>query len=205
MPEAKELHTQFVLASSSLTRYRLLRDAGYLVETVAADVDEASIRSLLKKLSTTPNEAATKLSREKASTVSKAYPGVFVLAADQILTCDGRWFSKPLDKDAAQEQLSYLSGKRHILHTSVCLISSNTQLWTHTENSYLTMRDLSTDFIKKYLHSVDSGAFSSAGCYQLENQGSQLFDCIEGDFFSILGLPLIPTMRQLRENEIEPL
>jgi septum formation protein len=204
LPKTNELHVQFLLASSSSIRYRLLTNAGYLVKAIAPNIDEERIRSISRGMLRSPNETAAKLAKEKALIILKNYPRMCVLAADQILTCDGHWFSKPLNYDSARKQLSCLSGKRHILHTSVCIVSAVTQLWIHTDNSYLTMRDLSADFISRYLCSIGPGGFNSAGCYQLENQGSQLFDCIEGDFFSILGLPLVATIRQLRTNKIEP-
>jgi septum formation protein len=205
LAKSTNLKTQFILASSSPIRKKILNNAGYVVQVVTPEINEAQIRFVAKATLKSPNNTAKDLAKEKAIAVSKNYPERHVLAADQILTCGDRWYSKPSDQSAAQEQLLCLSDKLHVLHTAVCLISPNAELWTHTEESYLTMRYLSGDFITQYLLSIGSSAFNSAGCYQLERQGSQLFERIEGDFFAILGLPLIPIMRQLRNNEIVPL
>lgn len=204
MNEPKNSEAQFILASSSITRCKILTDAGYVVKVLTPNINEREARLSSSLALDSPSSIAEKLAKEKALRISSVYPKQTILAADQVLTCDGSLLSKPINESIAYEQLSYLSGKKHVLHTAVCLISPNVEIWTYIDNSYLTMRYLSPEFINKYLRLVGPTALNSAGCYQLERQGSQLFDRIEGDFFAILGLPLIPTMKQLRINKIVP-
>ena len=198
-------HSQFILASKSRIRKEILTKAGYLFDAAPSNVDEVEILHHSRQALESPSSTANKLATRKALIISQKFPRQHVLAADQILTCENLWLRKPHNISAGREQLFHLSGKLHVLHTAVCIMSPSGQTWTHMERSHLTMRHLSAKFIDKYLSSIDSDALSSAGCYQLEGYGSQLFDVINGDFFAILGLPLIPTMRQLRAYEIVPL
>uniref|UniRef100_UPI0026270F8C Maf family protein n=1 Tax=uncultured Kiloniella sp. TaxID=1133091 RepID=UPI0026270F8C len=126
----------------------------------------------------------------------------FVIGADQMLNCNGVWFDKPTDLDHAVAHLKALSGKTHQLECSVCVVKNGERLWHHNETASLTMRDLDNDFIMSYLNALGDEALSSVGAYQLEGIGAQLFHKIQGDYFTILGLPLLPLLTFFRHNRI---
>ena len=122
-----------------------------------------------------------------------------MLGADQILVCDDRWHDKPRDRAGARAQLLALKGRNHDLVTSVVVVSGGSRLWRHTERARLAMRDFSESFLDAYLDRVGEAAFGAVGAYQLEGEGVQLFRHVEGDFFTILGLPLLPLLEYLRQ------
>jgi septum formation protein len=127
-------------------------------------------------------------------------PGRMVLGADQTLTVDGRRFSKPADRDRAAEQLKALRGRTHQLHSGVALVRDGAALFQHVGVANLTMRRFSDAFLESYLDAVGSAAYASVGGYQIESAGIHLFEKIEGDYFTILGLPLLPLLDYLRQS-----
>ena len=187
-----------VLASSSKTRKTMLEAAGVLFETFPAIVDEDEIKASLQAEGSDAAFIAEALAEHKASYVSRKLPGVLVIGADQILECENRIYSKPVDLTVAKDQLSDLCGKEHSLISSVVVFRDNQRLWHHTDSAFLRMRKFSTDFLSFYIDELGQDLLESPGCYRVEDRGIQLFSKITGDHFTILGLPLLPLLDYLR-------
>jgi septum formation protein len=187
-----------VLASRSAVRRTLLEAAGVPVTIHAADIDE---RRLEEEATSMPAaDIAVQLARAKASAVAKSSPGRLVLGADQILTLDGKRFAKPADRAAARSQLRAFAGRTHELHSAIVLVQDATTLFQHADTARLTMRAFSDRFLDRYLDAAGAAVTASVGAYQLEGPGIQLFERIEGDYFTILGLPLLPALDFLRRH-----
>jgi septum formation protein len=186
-----------VLASRSSARRALLEAAGIPLELHPADLDE---RALERGASLAPGAVAQFLSREKAAAVSRARPGRLVLAADQVASLGAERFSKPADRAMARAQLSMLSGRSHELHSAITFAQDETVLFEHVEVARLTMRPLSEAFLDAYLDAAGRAVTASVGAYQVEGLGIQLFERIEGDYFTVLGLPLISALDFLRRR-----
>lgn len=187
-----------VLASKSAIRRTLLETAGVPVEVRPADIDERGIEK--SSSAQAPDAVAALLAREKALAVAQAMPRHLVLGADQVLGLDGKRFSKPADRAAARVQLRALSGRRHALYSAVAFVRDGTVLFEHLGVAWLTMRTLSDRFLDDYLDAAGEAAMASVGAYQLEGPGIQLFDSVEGDYFTVLGLPLLPALDFLRRH-----
>lgn len=193
-----------VLASASGSRRRLLEAAGLRFQAEAAGIDEAEIKESLKAEGALPIQAAETLAELKAARISARRPGALVVGADQLLACEGRWYDKPVDRVAAADHLLSLAGRTHTLETAVCVVQDGTRLWHHNAVSSLTMRSFGRDFLERYLATVGPAVLESVGGYQLEGLGVQLFSRVEGDFFEILGLPLLPLLGFLRARGVVP-
>jgi septum formation protein len=187
-----------VLASGSAVRRTLLEAAGIPLTVHAADIDERRLEA--EASSMPPAETATLLARAKASLVAKSFPGRLVLGADQILTLDGKRFAKPADRATARAQLRALAGRTHELHSAVALVEDAALLFQYADTARLTVRSFSDEFLDRYLDIAGVAVTASVGAYQLEGPGIQLFERIEGDYFTILGLPLLPTLDFLRRH-----
>jgi septum formation protein len=185
-----------VLASKSAIRHAILRDAGIPVAVEPADIDERAIEQRSAKQDA--GELAAVLAREKARTVAARLPGRLVLGADQTLALGERRFSKPADRAGARRQLAALRGQTHELHSAVALARGSSVLFEHREVARLTMRSFSDQFLEAYLDAAGAALTASVGGYQLEKVGIQLFEHIQGDHFTILGLPLVPLLEYLR-------
>lgn len=196
------LGQEVVLASASAARARILARAGIQVVTDAASLDEAEIRAAFLSAGASVEDCAVALARSKALAVSPRHPGTLVVGADQILQCAGAWFEKPVDRDHARAHLTTLRGKRHELVTAVCAVRDGQVLWHAVDRPRLTMRPFSDAFLEDYLQAMGDDALQSVGAYQLEGLGAQLFSTIEGDYFSILGLPLLPLLAFLRDHGV---
>jgi septum formation protein len=189
-----------VLASRSVARRTLLEAAGIPIELHPANLDERSLEA--EAISTEPYAVAAFLARKKASFVAASRPGRLVLGADQTLALGSKRFSKPVDRAAARAQLVALGGRTHELHAAIAFVRDATVLFEHVETARLTMRPLSEQFLELYLESVGEAATASVvGAYQIEGLGIQLFERMDGDYFSILGLPLLPALDFLRRQE----
>jgi septum formation protein len=187
-----------VLASKSTARLALLAAAGIAVEVLPADIDERGVEA--KASARDAGSVAALLAQEKARVVSVQRPGRLVLGADQTLTLGGRRFSKPADRAGAAEQLRALRGKTHSLHSAVAVTRDGRVLFEHSDEARLTVRAFSEDFLAQYLDAAGDVVLASVGAYQLEKPGIQLFERVEGDYFTILGLPLLPLLDFLRRE-----
>jgi septum formation protein len=201
-----------VLASRSLTRQMMLRQAGLTITVQPPGLDETAFKAELRtRASAAPAlapELAGALARAKAEAVAQsqflgpAQPSAWVIGADQVLSCDGELFDKASDLAAAKVILRRLQSRRHELHSAVCVIHhderGNMVQWLHVSTAQLWMRPLSDDFITGYLDRAGPSVLWSVGCYQIEGLGTQLFERVEGDHFTILGLPLLPLLHYLR-------
>jgi septum formation protein len=185
-----------VLASKSTIRHAILRDAGIPVVVEPADIDERAIEQ--RSATEDAGELAAMLACEKARTVAARLPGRLVLGADQTLALGERRFSKPADRAGARRQLAALRGQTHELHSAVALVRGSSVLFEHREVARLTMRSFSDQFLEAYLDAAGAAVTASVGGYQLEKVGIQLFEDIQGDHFTILGLPLVPLLDYLR-------
>ena len=193
-----------VLASASVARATLLRAAGISVVVDAAAIDEAEVKASLQAAQAASATVAEALAELKAQRVSRRHSGSLVIGADQVLECDGVLFDKPGDLAAARKQLLALRGRRHQLVSAAVLVRDGQRVWHHVDRADLTMREFSTSFLDRYLQSADQAALSSVGAYQLESVGAQLFASVAGDYFTILGLPLLPLLDILREQGVLP-
>ena len=185
-----------VLASKSAIRHAILRDARIPVAVEPADIDERGIEQRSAKEDA--GELAAVLACEKARTVAARFPGRLVLGADQTLALGERRFSKSADRAGARRQLAALRGQTHELHSAVALVRGSSVLFEHREVARLTMRSFSDEFLEAYLDAAGTAVTASVGGYQLEKVGIQLFEHIQGDHFTILGLPLVPLLEYLR-------
>ncbi|MBX4990682.1 septum formation protein [Rhizobium binae] len=191
--------TKIILASSSPFRRMLMENAGLSFEAHAARIDERALEAPLERAGATPDAVALALARAKAEDVSRRFSDSLVIGSDQTMSLADRVFHKPKDMADAAGHLHALSGKTHRLNSAVAIVSNGVVLWEHLAYAELTMRPLTADFISRHLTRVGDGALSSVGAYQLEGQGIQLFEKIEGDYFTILGLPMLPLLKKLRE------
>jgi septum formation protein len=196
-----------ILASGSATRARLLREAGVTIEIVTPAVDEDEVKLSYKAAGASVEDTALALAELKAASVARRLPaegGVFVLGADQMLDCGGHWFDKPLDRAGARAQLLALRGHKHHLVSAAILFLNGQRIWHQIDRAELTMRDFSDLFLEQYLDNAGDAVFGSVGGYHLEGLGAQLFSRVRGDFFTILGLPLLPVLAILREHGMVP-
>lgn len=193
---------ELVLASASRPRAAILEAAGVAAMIDPAAVDEDSVKAAMKADGGDAPDAAEALAALKAQQVSRRHPGDLVIGADQILVCDGRWFDKPADIDAARQHLLALRGKSHELVSAVCAVRDGVVLWHHIDRAYLTMRGFTDRFLDDYLAHGGDALCATVGAYRLEDRGAQLFSRITGDYFTIMGLPLLPLLDFLRGHGV---
>ena len=187
-----------VLASRSAVRRTLLEAAGVPVEVQPADIDERSVETGVPPQA--PAAIAALLARQKALAVAGLHPARLVLGADQTLALDAKLFTKPADRAAARAQLRALSGRTHELHSAIAFVRDATVVFEHVGTARLTMRSFSDRFLDAYLEAAGSAATASVGAYQIEGLGIQLFERVEGDYFTVLGLPLLAALDFLRRD-----
>ena len=180
------------LASGSQVRAALMRGAGLEFDIAASGVDEDVIKA---RHGGTPDALALKLAEAKARAIAR---DGLVVGADQILVCDGIFFDKPKDMKEARENLKKFRGRTHALISGTVLLDDGKPVWSLAEQVTLTMRQFSDEFLETYLLDVGEDVLKSVGCYQLEGPGVQLFEAVNGDYFAILGLPLVPLLAALR-------
>lgn len=193
-----------ILASTSKTRAELLANAGVAFETVASGVDEDAIKASLESEGARPAEIAEVLAEIKAVRVSERLGEGLVIGADQVLDLGGAVLSKPSSLTEARAHLESLSGRAHTLATAVVIAERGAAVWRHIARPRLLMRPLSASFVTDYLEAEGDNILSSVGAYRLEGRGAQLFTGIEGDYFSVLGLPLLPVLDYLRQRGVLP-
>ncbi|WP_035457070.1 Maf family nucleotide pyrophosphatase [Bartonella bovis] len=185
-----------ILASLSSYRAHLLDKAGLKFSIEGASFDERKVEEKTK--TKTPKETSCFLASAKAKNVSKRFPHALVIGCDQILDLEGRIFHKVTDVKEAYQRLCTLSGKTHSLHSAIALVQNGQEIWVEAFSAHMTVRSLSSEFIERYLARVGEDVFKSVGVYQIEKEGIHLFEKIEGDFFTIIGLPLLPLLSKLR-------
>lgn len=178
----------------------LLNHAGITFSALAAEIDEREIELPLQNSGASPADIAVELAKAKAIEVSQRYPQALVIGSDQTLSLGDRVFHKPESMAAAGRHLQSLSGKTHQLNSAVALAAHGQIVWQHLSVARLTMRALSEGFIDRHLGRVGERILSSVGAYQYEGEGVQLFEQIDGDYFTIVGLPLLPLLEQLRQR-----
>ena len=189
---------ELVLASGSMSRKALLTAAGVPFVADPADLDEDALMASLTQAGA--EAMAQRLAEQKALTVSRRHPGKIVLGGDSVIAFEDGYLSKCASLEEAHTLLQRLSGRTHLLVSAAALARDGALLWTHASPCRMTMRILSQEFLEDYLASEGEAILSSVGCYHFEGRGAQLFDTVDGDYFSVLGLPLLPVLAQLRKE-----
>ncbi|WP_072396008.1 Maf family protein [Hyphomicrobium sp. CS1GBMeth3] len=197
-------HPSLVLASGSATRRALLEAAGLAIDVSPADVDEAAIRDSMRASDAhvSHESVADALAAEKARAVSEKKPTALIIGADQVLSFEGRLFEKPASIEEARAQLIELRGKTHALHSAVALARGGNIEWRHIETAKLKLRAFSDAALDAYLLRAGEAVTTSVGAYQIEGPAIQLFESIDGDHTTILGLPVLPLLAELRRREV---
>lgn len=193
-----------ILASGSLSRRQMLEAAGLAFQVVPSSVNEPALRRQLEAKSPSgriaPEQLAAKLAKAKAEDVSRAHPAALVIGADQVLALGSRIFEKPKDLAEARRHIADFKGRAHALHAAVTIAIGGAEVWAYCDTSRMTMRNYSDAFADTYVARAGDAICSSVGAYQLEGLGIQLFEKIEGDYFTVLGLPLLPVLAELRRR-----
>ncbi|OCP23850.1 MULTISPECIES: Maf-like protein [unclassified Ensifer] len=188
-----------VLASASPFRRALLENAGLVFTARAAEIDERALEKPLEEEGAAPEDVAVRLAEAKARDVARYFPEALVIGSDQTMSLGQRVYHKPKDMAEAGQHLLSLAGKTHRLNSAIVLARGDEILWRHVSSAHMSVRTLTAEFVDRHLQRVGSKALSSVGAYQLEGEGIQLFEKIEGDYFTILGLPMLPLLAKLRE------
>lgn len=196
------IERRLILASASRSRAKLITAAGLSFDAVPAYIDEDAVKKAMLADGASALACAESLAELKAIKISQRHPDAFVIGADQMLECQGTWFDKPATLAAAYDQLVALAGKTHLLPTVAVVATGGIRIWHHVSTPRLTMRAFDGAFIKAYLEAAGESVLQSVGAYQLEGLGVQLFQSVEGDFFTILGLPLLPLLDFLRGHKV---
>ncbi len=194
--------TILVLASASTVRAAMLTAAGIEVEIMPARIDETAFKQAMLADGASPRDLADKLAELKALRTSARQPGRLVLGADQVLVHDGQVFDKAQSRAEARAQLLALRGQTHKLLSAAVVALDGRPVWRHVGTARLTMRPFSEAFLDAYLENIGDLALQSVGCYHLEGLGAQLFARVEGDYFTVLGLPLLELLGFLRAREV---
>lgn len=192
---------RLILASQSKARREMLSAAGLEFESHPADLDENSITQAQLKSGASPKEIVEKLAQEKALHIAKNFPDALVIGSDQILECEGKMLSKAANANEAKEKLETLRGKTHHLISAVCVAKGDEVLWSESAAAFLTMHDFNDHFLQTYIEEAGEALTRSVGAYELESLGVQLFKTIEGDYFTILGMPLLSLLTYLRTEQ----
>ena len=193
------MNPSLVLASASPFRRALLENAGLVFEAKAAKIDERALEKPLEEAGVAPETVALALAEAKARDVAGHFGDALVIGSDQTMSLEARVYHKPKDMAEAARHLLSLSGKTHRLNSAIVLLRGEEVVWRHVSSAHMTVRPLTAAFVDRHLQRVGEKALSSVGAYQLEGEGIQLFEKIEGDYFTILGLPMLPLLAKLRE------
>lgn len=193
------MESRLILASGSAARQMLLKNAGLQFEAIPASIDERDVEERIPAANKDPVAIARHLAVAKAIDVSTSNPGAIVIGCDQTMSMGSRIFHKSASVAEARETLQALRGQAHFLNSAVCLVRDGKVLWSEVSRACMQVRSFSDEFLSGYLARNGSAVLSSVGCYQVEGEGVQLFDAIAGDYFTILGLPLLPLLEELRQ------
>mgnify|MGYP000085432218 FL=1 len=194
--------TRLILASSSKARFTMLKNAGVDCEAIASMIDEEGYKQSMKAEGANAAEAAETLAEMKALRMYRQQPDGIVIAADQMLECNGIWFDKPRDRDNTRAQLLALRGKTHQLVSAAVVYKEGSRIWGKIDTAHLTMRNFTEEWLDDYLDACGDEIYNCVGGYQLEGLGAQLFTEVRGDLFTVLGLPLLPLIGFLRDHGI---
>lgn len=192
------MNAKLILASKSASRQSLMTNAGLQYESIPAEIDERAIEASLSTRYAKPPDVALELARAKAQWVSDRYPDAYVIGSDQVLSLGMRLFHKPLSIGEAGDHIRALSGEAHHLNCGVAIAFGGSILWSDVSIAVMTMRTISPSFLQTYLDMAGESILQSVGAYQFEGPGIQLFETIEGDYFTILGLPMLRLLAGLR-------
>ncbi len=198
----KRPEPEVILASASRIRSEILTRAGVPHDVDPARVDEDEVKRSLQAENADAESIAVTLAEIKARHVARRHPDALVLGADQVLDCEGLLFDKPADMDHARAHLMALRGRTHSLISAACVVRGQDRLWHQAARVRMAMRPFSDAFLDDYLDRIGEAALQSVGAYQVEGRGAQLFSAIEGDYFTVLGLPLLPVLEFLRNNGV---
>ena len=190
-----------ILASASGIRLKILKDHGFNVRVITAGIDEDEIKNSLLNERFTSFDISRALAETKAKKISSKFINDMVLGADQVLDFKGKIFNKPENMESAVNLMQKLNGNSHFLFSSICLSKNNAVIWMHTEKVILKMKKLSDEFIKNYLDKVGLETIKQYGVYQIEGQGKELFEQIQGDEYSVMGMPIKQLMNYYKINE----
>lgn len=191
-----------ILASTSKIRGKILSDAGIQFSVLNSELDEEKAKDSLTDLS--PREISLELARLKSEKTSRQHPRAMTIGADQVLGIKNQVFNKPVSRADAEKQLLMLRNATHTLYSAVSCAIGGAEVWNHCSEARLTMRDFTREFLSSYLDGSPADYLSSVGAYKLEETGIQLFEKIDGDYFAILGLPILPLLGFLRQRGIIP-
>jgi len=195
-------HLDIILASTSKIRGKILSAAGIKFSMFNSELDEEKAKRSLTELS--PRKISLELARLKSEKISRQHPKAMTIGADQVLGFENQIFNKPVSRADAEKQLSMLRNATHTLYSAVSCAIAGAEVWNHCSEARLTMRDFTPEFLSSYLDGTPADYLSSVGAYKLEESGIQLFEKIEGDYFTILGLPILPLLGFLRQRGIIP-
>jgi septum formation protein len=196
MPKNK---LQIILASQSLARKGILEGAGLKFSIQPADIDEDGITATLKEQGFSTRHIALDLSEKKAQAVAAKNPDALVIGCDQVLELEGKALSKAKDKESAKKKLRLLSGKTHNLISAVSIVQGQTTFWQHEDEAQLTMHAFNEEFLESYVQRAGPALTRAVGAYEIESAGAWLFSEVRGDYFTILGLPLLPLLSYLHD------
>ncbi len=192
------MNSRLILASGSRARAEMLRGAGLEFDIIPADIDESAVQQDRGK---SPCEMALALAQQKALHVAAKNPDALVIGGDQVLSFEGEIMAKAATPDEAREKLRYLSGKTHTLISAAALARDGELLWSYADEAHLHMHELDEAFLEDYIAKAGAALTRSVGAYELEAHGAWLFSAVEGDYFTVLGLPLLPLLGHLRTKE----
>lgn len=190
-----------ILASQSKARQNMLHAVGLEFKAIPAHLDEDSLTENAIAQNQSPREIALMLAQEKALAISNDHPDALVIGSDQILECDGQRLYKAENQQAALEKLQFLRHKTHYLISAVTVVKSGEVLWMHADSAALTMKNLDDEYLQNYCDKAGEALTRSVGAYEIESLGARLFEKVEGDFFTIQGLPLLPLLAYLEEQQ----
>ena len=199
MPMPLDHGSRLVLASGSPFRKALLQAAGIEFETLPADIDERAVEQPVRESGATPDEIATALALAKGRSVSSLRPTDFIIGCDQVMSMDGVLFHKCASLDDARAQLASMRGRTHRLSSGMAIVRNDEVLWSHVSAANMTFRNFSDAFLDGYMDRAGGKVLLSVGAYQYEGLGQQLFEKVEGDYFTIIGLPMLPLLAALRD------
>lgn len=191
-----------ILASQSQARQSLLAGAGLSFTCQPAHIDEDSVKQTLKQQGKTASDLALKLAQDKALKISTQNPDSLIIGGDQTLDCNGTWLDKPTSRAEAKNHLTLMRNTTHSLYSAVCLAQGGDIVWQTVSPVHLTTWDYPDTFMENYLNTMGDGVMDTVGGYKLEHHGATLFSQIQGDYFTVLGLPLLPLLNELRNRGI---